>query len=199
MSQTISHEETIGNYRLKVYPDSNPINPREDFDNLCKMVCSHNRYKLGDDHDYRTEDFNSWDEMKEQIIKDHNPKVIKPLYLYDHSGITMSTSPFSCRWDSEQVGWIFVLTENIKGMCGDDVTDEQLEKYLDGEVETYDQYLIGDVYGYEVFRIKKCNFDHDHEESLESVWGYYGEQSAIDEGKSMIEFYMKEDSKEVLV
>ncbi len=33
--------------------------------------------------------------------------VILPLYLYDHGGITMSTGPFSCRWDSGQVGWIY--------------------------------------------------------------------------------------------
>ena len=36
-----------------------------------------------------------------------------PLYLYDHSGLAMSTESFSGRaphaeWDSGQVGWIYV-------------------------------------------------------------------------------------------
>ena len=30
--------------------------------------------------------------------------VFLPLYLFDHSGITMNTSGFSCPWDSGQVG-----------------------------------------------------------------------------------------------
>ncbi len=41
------------------------------------------------------------------IVEALGKYVILPLYLYDHSGITMSTGAFSCRWDSGQVGWIY--------------------------------------------------------------------------------------------
>lgn len=45
--------------------------------------------------------------------------VILPVYMHDHSGITFSTSPFSCSWDSGQVGVIYmppsVIDENWKG------------------------------------------------------------------------------------
>ena len=41
------------------------------------------------------------------IVEALGKYVILPLYLYDHSGITMSTGPFSCPWDSGQVGWIY--------------------------------------------------------------------------------------------
>lgn len=34
-----------------------------------------------------------------------------PLYLYDHSGITMNTSGFSDPWDSCQVGYIYMTKE----------------------------------------------------------------------------------------
>jgi len=37
--------------------------------------------------------------------------IMLPLYLYDHSGITMSTGKFSCPWDSGQVGWIYCTIE----------------------------------------------------------------------------------------
>ena len=33
--------------------------------------------------------------------------VILPLYLFDHSGITMNTTGFNCRWDSGVVGWVY--------------------------------------------------------------------------------------------
>lgn len=39
-------------YLLQVMQDDEPLNPREDYDNFGKMVCWHNRYNLGDKHDY---------------------------------------------------------------------------------------------------------------------------------------------------
>jgi hypothetical protein len=38
-------------YRLEIAHDTDPESPRE-WDNLGTMVCWHNRYKLGDEHDY---------------------------------------------------------------------------------------------------------------------------------------------------
>jgi len=43
----------------------------------------------------------------QDILDSLDKYIILPLYLYDHSGITMSTGPFSCPWDSGQVGWIY--------------------------------------------------------------------------------------------
>lgn len=39
-------------YLLQVMQDDEPLNPRKDYDNFGKMVCWHNRYNLGDKHDY---------------------------------------------------------------------------------------------------------------------------------------------------
>ena len=41
-----------------------------------------------------------------------------PLYLYDHSGITMNTGGFSCSWDSGQMGWIYATKEDIQKEYG---------------------------------------------------------------------------------
>jgi hypothetical protein len=35
--------ETIGDYKLELVPDDNPLNPRED-DNLCKILSFHKNY-----------------------------------------------------------------------------------------------------------------------------------------------------------
>ncbi len=51
-----------------------------------------------------------------------------PLYLYDHSGLAMSTGKFlraspSCRMDSGQVGWIYVSKEDaLKEFDADKMT-----------------------------------------------------------------------------
>ena len=139
-------------YELKIVQDTDPESPRT-WDNLGTMVCFHNRYDLGDKTDYRTEDYDSWDELKEGIIKNEGEVVILPLYLYDHSGITISTSSFDCRWDSGQVGWYFVSKKKVREEYGvKKITQSLIDKVtevLESEVKTYDMYLTGELYAEE--------------------------------------------------
>lgn len=96
--------------------------------------------------------------------------VILPLYLYDHGGITMSVGDFGDIFDSGQVGYIYITREKIlKEYGGKIVTKalrERITKYLKGDVETYDMYLTGAVYGFQVF-------DEDGDDE-ESCWGFFG-------------------------
>jgi hypothetical protein len=178
-----------GNFVLRTYHDDSPESPRT-WDNLGTMVCSHNRYDLGDKHNYKFNDYDSWDEVKKDIIKRENVGVILPLYLYDHSGITMNTTGFSCQWDSGQVGFIFISKQKMLLEYGGKIVTQKLKdrvtEYLKGEVETYDQYLTGDVYGYRVFKV-----ENGEEEELDSCWGFYGEDDCIDEGKGIMDYLLE--------
>lgn len=78
-----------------------------------------------------------WDEAQGEItdvLKEmYTPELIAlckdkvailPLYLYDHSGLTMSTSDFGDRWDSGCVGFIYMDKDTAMkeiGMAGDEV------------------------------------------------------------------------------
>ena len=108
---------------------------------------------------------------------------ILPLYLYDHSGITMRTGPFSCPWDSGQVGWIYITHEQAKKEFGwKKLTKKRLklvEKYLKGEVETYDDFLTGNVY---FFNIEDKDGEH-----LDSCGGFYGYEYCLQEAKGVAE------------
>lgn len=99
--------------------------------------------------------------------------MILPLYLYDHGGITIRTSSFSCSWDSGQVGWIYVTKTRLrKELEVEQITKDiirQAEKILRAEVETYDQYLTGKVYGFTVYEAEDGCFAE-----LESCGGFYG-------------------------
>ena len=190
--------ETIekNNYKLEIFQDENAESPRE-WENLGTMICFHRRYNLGDKHEVNADNFSGWDEQREYIEKEYKPCVILPLYLYDHSGITMSTSPFSCRWDSGQVGWILVSKEKVREnyrvkRITQDIID-RVTKVLEGEVETYDQYLTGDVYGYRVSKVEVCDKGCEHDEEVDSCWGYYGIDSVKEEGMSVLEHYTKEE------
>ena len=158
------------NYSLSIEQDNSPESPRE-WNDLTKMVCFHSRYNLGDKHDYNHNDYNGWDEIEKAIIKNENVAVILNLYLYDHSGITISTSPFGCRWDSGQIGFIYITKEDAianwgKKICTKEVKEKAL-KFIEGDVKTYDDYLVGNVHGFTL-----TNKVTDEEDSC---WGFFGD------------------------
>jgi len=156
--------------KLMLIRDDMPESPRE-WDNLGTMICFHKRYTLGDKHEYKAGDFNSTEEIEDQIYKDHDPLVVLPLYLYDHSGITMNTTGFSCRFDSCQVGFIYISKEKVRVECGVKRISKKLKEricgYLVGEVETYDQFLTGDIWGFQ--------FIDTNEDDIDSCYGFYGD------------------------
>ena len=173
-------------YSLKIVQDSAPDSPRE-WDNLTTIFCFHKRYNLGDKHDYKSDMFGGWEEFKEHIIAEYKPRMIKPLYMYDHSGITISTSAFGCQFDSGQVGWVFITDERIKTLCGDmEMDNDRLDRIIEGEVETYDQYIQGEVYGYQIIETEICDKCHTHEEVVDSCYGYFGEENAQEAGNEAL-------------
>lgn len=141
--------------------DEFPESPRE-WSNLGRMVCWHSRYNLGDFDDRKRPrashtdgtEFDTPSEFREWWNEHGKGGVILPLYLYDHSGITMSTGPFSCPWDSGQVGYIYATREMICKEYGckriTKQTREKVEKCLESEVKTYDDYLTGQIYSFHV-------------------------------------------------
>jgi hypothetical protein len=178
-------------YKIEVIPDDDAQNPRKEFDNLGTMVCFHGRYDLGDEgHGYVRSG-----NLRQDIEKDCPNCVILPLYLYDHSGLTMKTTPFSCPWDSGQVGYIFISLYDARKEYGwKSVTKKrraQLEDFLRGEVSLYDSYLRGDVYGYRVLDPKG--------EEIDSCWGYYGddeESGLLDAAKNHINWTISKTRKD---
>ena len=162
----------IGNLTINLIQDPYPENPREAFDNLGTMVCWHRRYKLGDEQP-TCNPTEFWDEL------DRGDHIILPLYLLDHSGITISTEPFSCPWDSGQVGWIYMpistARENWSSLPEGEL-HEAAERCLRAEVEEYDAYLRGDAWGYTI--------EDEHGDEIESCWGFLGEECARQEAEA---------------
>lgn len=159
MTHVVETEE-VGEYRIEIVLDTDPQNPRREYDHAVTMVCFHGRYNLGDDHEYHKDDYSSWDELRKAIEKHEKPVAIKPLYLYDHSGLALSIEAFSDPWDSGQVGWAYLTPENEEKFGIPDA-----EKAIEAEIEEYAAYLSGDVYGFRVYL---------GDEEVASCWGFYG-------------------------
>ena len=182
-------EKQVGNYVVQVVLDNEPFNPRQEYgnDQLFQMVCFHSQYNLGDKHNFSIE------EMRE-IAKGRNSNYLYlNLFLYDHSGITMSTTPFNCKWDSGQVGIICIEKTKIRKEYGVKRISPKLKaKILDmmkSDVKIYDQYLTGEVYGFEVFH------KDDMEYSINSCWGFYDEDHCLSEGVDSAKWEIKNEIK----
>jgi hypothetical protein len=150
---------------LEIIQDEFGESPRE-WDNICEMICFHKRYDLGDKHNIKSHDYSSWEEM---IDANSLPSdIVVPLYFYDHGGIAISTSPFSCPWDSGQIGFAIIPVNKIVLEYGDDsdISRANARRVLQGEVNTYNQYLQGEVFGYVL--------KDEAGEEIDSCWGFFG-------------------------
>ena len=180
--QAIDRIEYKG-YRIEIHQDEPSESPRE-WCNLGTMVCFHNRYDLGDKSSFSTP------ESCSAYLETMGDKVIAlPLYLYDHSGLSIKAGSFNgmlpqghAQFDTMMVGWIYVTKD---GWERKGITEEQAEEILRAEIETYNDYLTGDVYGYIVYDTTG--------EAVDSCWGFFGNPDtiAIPEAKSVIDWTIK--------
>ena len=167
---------------IKVCQDNDPLNPREDWDNMGTMVCFHTGYTLGD------KDTGFTDPEDLHTFLNENDCVYLPIFCYEHGGITISTSSFSCKWDSGQIGYIYATKERIKEWQGIEgklsVKDKaNALKSLQSEVKIMDNFCTGSVYRYEIPGIETgCGgfFGYDHKES-----------GLLDEAEGQIDYHIK--------
>lgn len=175
---------------VRIKKDNYPQSPRE-WDNLGTMVCAHRQHYLGDEQAQNTEMYSNWNEWLEyEVVKPNggwSNIIALPLYLYDHSILAMNTTGFHCPWDSGQVGWIYVTKPRIREEYGVKRVSKQLlrkvEAVLRAEVETYDQYLQGDVYGYTIISLENGELVN-----RDSCWGFFGN----DVKKNGLQWYLED-------
>ena len=189
--------------RLRIEYDHHARNPREECAGPTTVVLHANgRYDFGDTE--WSSDKIAWalsyhenhlpegetDEDYEGNLDTYNfdpqQHYVLPVYMYDHSGITINTTGFSCGWDSGLVGCIYVSKVDAAKKWPT-ATEAQILTYMVSEVEELDQYLTGEVYGYVI--------ENDEDDHAESCWGYYGQEYCIESGREAAEYYVKELAK----
>ena len=105
----------------------------------------------------------------------------------------MNTTGFHCPWDSGQVGFIYVSKTKVREEYSTKrITKKILEtvtKVLVGEVETYDQYLRGEIYSYVI--------EDAEEEVIDSCCGLYGdyEEHCLPEAKNSVDYLIEQAKK----
>jgi hypothetical protein len=157
----------------------------------------HSRYKFPNESEIPDID-ELEDHMKEMSA------IKLKIYLYDHSGITIKaaeSNPFSCPWDSGMIGYIWISREDAKKEFGYKRSSRKMvnkvKEAFRNEIEAYDQFLRGEVYGFEL-----CIWDeNDNEEFVDSCWGYFGSDSIEKDGYLISEVLsnLSEENKQLLL
>ena len=156
---------------LQLFQDTWAESPRS-WSNLGTMAIFHKRYNFGDEVNFSDEEFAGWEEMEEYIKTKLKAVACIPIYLHDHSGITINTQGFACPWDSGQVGFIYVTESKLKE-TNPEITEDLIKittQTLLHEVKIMDTYLRGKVYG---FHLVKDGV------TIDSRSGFYGEDITI--------------------
>lgn len=190
-------------YKYDIVNDESPESPRT-WDNLGTLAIASSRWSFGDAG--LSHNCDSIQEAFEEHLAENDLTIDKviwlPVYGYSHGGLTINTTGFSCSWDSGKLGFIYVskanaLSEYGGKRVGKKLT-ERVEEYLRGEIQTMDQYLNGEVYGYKVLEfIGESDDDQDDEdlwEEIDSCWGYYGREYCEEEAQAVIESHKKQDA-----
>jgi hypothetical protein len=167
------------NHKIEIHSDISSENPIKSWDVLGEFICWHQRYDLGNSSRFKTPQ-----EVVEYAKRTNS--LLYPLYMYDHSGISLSLSnssyPYNDRWDSGQVGYVLVDRSKALREFGKKKFSTQLKKRVEqviaAEIETYNQFLAGDVYGYVISK--------DGEE-IDSCWGFYGLEFCLSEAKASVD------------
>jgi hypothetical protein len=176
MSYEVKSKTLPGGHRVAVEHDPDPYNPRKKFDRLGTVLLVDSwRYNFGDDTA-------SVEELRE--IYNDPDNIALPIYAYEHGGITINTTGFSCGWDSGQVGIVYMTKAQAVENWGKKIVTAKVReaaiKCLEAEIEELDNYLTGQVYGY-------CVYNPEGEE-VESCWGFFGDSDyCLGEGVSVAE------------
>jgi hypothetical protein len=215
------HTEEYRGFDINVHTDEMPMDPRKEFDQLGKIVwVSNDRHILGDEQADDLDEY-MWElavevvpglremfyflfgdedeeEDRERAAKIISPLIAKhyiilPLHYYDHSGISITDQVFSYSYDSGIEGVIYVSRKQAIEY-GKDGYEEKIIELLKGEVEEYDHYISGRVYGYTI-EPKDTNKGIECDDSC---WGFYGDYYMMAEARSAIDHAIKAYREEVI-
>jgi hypothetical protein len=201
---TLIERREEGGLVVGIYQDDDPqyADPRE-CDNLAKLYCWHPDYILGDEQ-FGRGDHESMEDVVEFLFCERRAILVIPLFLLDHSGISMSygrpldgaawkQADIEARgrfigdeagWDTTHVGFAYTTAEIVESLGVPNDPDE-IRRQVVGEIEEYDKFLRGDVYGYVI--------EDEAGETIDSCWGFLGDEYFEEEVARAVE-----DAKETL-
>lgn len=202
-------------YKLKIERDEFSESPDQWRDNNLFLVYDHRQFDVRRDGFHPRDIFNHLN-AKNKVEKSEttfNGKYtveeysddLNPIYenywifnvdAYIHSGVVLSLAnnrDFPDRqWDISTTGYILVTKEFNPSNKDIPCNEEEAENYAEGLIETWNKYLSGEVYGYQIIKETTCGCCNNvKEDSLDSCWGFYGEEECKEQGQFALDGFNK--------
>ena len=178
---------------IQICYDLNAESPRE-WDNVGTIYSNHRDYNP-DGHKIDEIENEEGELVSEELDRRF---IWLPVYYYEHSGLSVSTKrdyPYNDGWDSGLFGIIAVEKAMVRNDWGwKAITEERREQILrslEGEIEIFDSYCRGEVYGFVV--------EDEEGEEIDACGGYYGDdgiEHAILEAKGIVDYELERRKRE---
>ena len=153
MDENVVENFKIGDLTVKIVYDKNPEPPNDmccdEEEGHMFIITTNNRY------------FCVRPKKWLNVDKNNTEYWSLPLYAYIHSGVALSLSPFYDPWDSGRIGTVYIS----KSYFTDYITAAQ------GLVDSWNQYLQGGVYGFEI--------EDPQGNHIDSCYGFYGDREFV--------------------
>ena len=147
---------------LSIVKDDNAPDPRLEPSRISHMVCVHPRYRLGDERGLI-------DPVIIKCVEEDKNMLVLPLFLSETNVLHISTVDFQAAFTSSCIGIAYISKETALAKLGASNSDwmEKAKAQILTEVKEYDNYLSGNVFGYQLF-------DADGG-IVDACWGFTGD------------------------
>lgn len=180
------------NHYVEVIYDEHNNSPRN-WDNISKLcIREHRRYNFPNELNINFEDLNSDDEYSDtETIGQHENKKLEGYHVfnldcYEHSSIhfSLSGTGMQCQFDTARKCWIIAVPKHIEWDNGPwyigskDYTEDEAREMAKADIEIYNQYLNGEIYGFSLYQtfasvtIEDRDYKAD-DEYIDWCWWFY--------------------------
>ena len=162
---------------LIVTPDDNADSPNDWDNDECFLVYDHRDFCI------KRKGFDPEDINNNDLTNSYDNYYIFPVYAYIHSGVRLSLSRGNDRFDTSMKGFILVKKDQLISWTLEEkphvCTKEDSLKMAQNLIETWNQYLSGDVYRYETIEEITCkDCGHITTNTIDCYGGFYGDDIA---------------------
>lgn len=171
------HEEYHAPYRIQIFQDMDAENPFDQLDYV-DIVGWHRRSNFN-----TSTIFQSMEPRDVITYARQRRDILLPLFMYQHGNYIFSLQDFNDRWDSGQLGYLYIHRKAaLRWFFGEQaqvMTRKRLDKIiaiLEKELQWYTNYINGEVY--------MTVITSDTGEELSCFGGYDTIDDALEEARS---------------
>ena len=158
-----------GDQRVRIIHDDAPENPRTAYSNLGELI-SFNRHFGGD----RSRPIEDWT-AREFFAEIEEPQVGDLLIPIDYQDYGSGGVRLSVQDEiTDRTDAVLLIDAATVAQWGEgQAAIDQARTAAEGEIEQYEQWMNGNVYGFVIERCDVCSLGHAHWSHVDSCWGFY--------------------------